>query len=191
MFVNADTLASLQIIQSESHPNIHMQGPNKSTSGAKESLSIFGLFNGLARTPQGKQKLRQLFLRPSTDLSIIRERHYTLSVLLRADNFATLENITKGLKMIKDMRPVIVHLQKGINSSKGSSVQKGVWASLQSFTFYTMKVLEGVRELANEKQLLAITSKVCEMLHQRNNENSHATRWIPRSMLPSYMRYAR
>jgi DNA mismatch repair protein MSH5 len=160
MFVNADTLASLQIIQSENHPSSHMQCPNKSASGAKESLSVFGLFSGLARTPQGKQKLRKLFLRPSTDLSIIRERLHTIGVLLRPDNLVALEKIMKSLKMIRDMQTVVVHLQKGINNSKGTSIQRGVWANLQCFTFYTLQVLEGIRELSTDNQTLAIASKV-------------------------------
>lgn len=161
MFVNSDTLASLQIIQSENHPNSHMQGPNKSTSGAKESLSVYGLFCHLARTPQGKQKLRQIFLRPSTNLAMITERLSTIDVLLKSENVATLEKIHHSLKMIKDIRTVVVHLQKGINSpsSKGSSVAaRGVWASIQNFTFHVLKILEAIRELADGENLV-ITAK--------------------------------
>ena len=84
MFVNADTLNSLQILQHEFHPNSHMQGPTKSSSGAKESLSVYGLFHQLARTPQGKQKLRQIFLRPSIDIDLIVERHKTILKIGRA-----------------------------------------------------------------------------------------------------------
>lgn len=160
MFVNADTLASLQVIQTESHPNFHMQGPNKSTSGAKESLSVFGLFNGLARTPQGKQRLRRLFLRPSTTISVITERLNTIQVLVRSVNTAALETIASGLSKIKDMRSVIIHLHKGINGARGASVHRGVWATLQAFTFYTVKVLEGIRELSMEDRVLSIADRV-------------------------------
>lgn len=161
MFVNADTLASLQIIQSENHPNSHMQGPNKSTSGAKESLSLYGLFCHLARTPQGKQKLRQIFLHPSIDMSVIGERLDTISILLRPENLTQLENIGKSLKQIKDMRTVVIHLQKGISdvAGKGSAIRRGVWASMQNFTFQILKILEAVREL-NDGQGLAVVNKV-------------------------------
>jgi DNA mismatch repair protein MSH5 len=161
MLINADTLASLQIIQSENHPNLHMQGPNKSTSGAKESLSVYGLFCHLARTPQGKQKLRQIFLRPSIDLSVIGERLNTISVLLRPENSAALENIAKSLKQIKDMRTVVIHLQKGIGDvpGKGSAIRRGAWASMQNFTFQTLKILETLREL-NDGQGLPVVNKV-------------------------------
>jgi DNA mismatch repair protein MSH5 len=161
MFVNADTLASLQIIQSENHPNSHMQGPNKSASGAKESLSVYGLFHHLASTPQGRQKLRQIFLRPSMDLSIIEERLYTTSILLRSENQPLLEKIVSSLKKIKDIRAVVIHLQKGISNvpGQGTLISNGVWASLQNFTFHTLKIMEAFSEL-NDARSLAIAKKV-------------------------------
>lgn len=160
MFVNADTLASLQIIQSESHPNSHMQGPNKSTSGAKESLSIYGLFCHLARTPQGKQKLRQFFLRPSTDLNVIKQRLTTIGVLLRPENEASLEKISRGLRMIKDLRSVIIHLQKGnadIPGGRPSAMRKGPWANIQNFSFHILMILDALWEIAGGKELAIAT----------------------------------
>ena len=155
MFVNADTLASLQIIQSENHPNSQMQGPNKS----KESLSVFGLFKKFACTAQGKQKLRRIFLRPSTDLSVIRERHRTTSILLRPENSTCLAAMMKGLPMIKDMRSIVIHLQKGIIGAR-DSVKHGVWASLRSFTDGTLNLLEGLRGLSVKEQPLSIATQV-------------------------------
>jgi DNA mismatch repair protein MSH5 len=153
--------ASLQIIQSENHPNSHMQGPNRSTSGAKESLSVYGLFHYLSSTPQGRQKLRQIYLRPSMDLFVIGERLNTISILLRSENQPILDKIVASLKKIKDIRAVVIHLQKGISDvlGKGSTIAKGVWASLQNFTFHVLKIIEAISEL-NDTQKLAITSKV-------------------------------
>lgn len=159
MFVNGDTLASLQIIQSESHPNSHMQGPH--STGAKESLSVYGLFYHLARTPQGKQKLRQVFLQPSTSLSIIEERLDAISVLLLPENAPSLDTLCKSLKMVKDIRTVIIHLQKGVSAipHMGSAIRSGVWANIQNFTFHTLAILEALREL-NHKDKLGIANKV-------------------------------
>lgn len=161
MFVNSDTLASLQIIQSENHPNSHMQGPNESTSGAKESLSVYGLFYKLASTPQGKQRLRQVFLRPSMDLTIIEERLSTISILLRPENASSLEKICRSLRKIKDIRTIVIHLQKGISdtSAKSPTINRGVWASILNFTFHNLKIIEAVQEL-NDGQTLAIVPKV-------------------------------
>jgi DNA mismatch repair protein MSH5 len=165
MFVNADTLASLQIIQSENHPNSHMQGPNKATSGAKEGLSLYGLFYHLACTPQGKQRLRQLFLRPSMDLEVIEERLNTISVMLRPENSPALEQISRCLKKIKDIRTVVIHMQKGISDvGKGKSVGRGIWANIQNFTFHVLKILEGIHEM-NGGSSVAITSRLLTEIH--------------------------
>lgn len=133
-FVNEDTLSSLQILQAESHPHSHNQGPTASSSGSKEGLSVYGLFHHLARTPQGKQLLRQYFLRPSTDLEIINERLDTACVFLRPDNHGPLTNITKSLGQIKNMRAVLTNLKKGVSSgiSKGGGIKNGVWSTLRS-----------------------------------------------------------
>ncbi|TVY50120.1 MutS protein-like protein [Lachnellula occidentalis] len=155
MFINADTLASLQIIQSENHPNSH-----KSSSGAKESLSVFGLFVHLAHTPQGKQRLRQIFMRPSMNLSVIEERLGALKILLRPENSSSLENISRSLKHIKDIRSVVIHLQKGTNDlGKGNSIFRGVWANIRNFTFYTLKILEAIHEIYDGRSL-AISNKL-------------------------------
>ncbi|EDN03922.1 hypothetical protein HCAG_01787 [Histoplasma mississippiense (nom. inval.)] len=132
MFVNTDTLTSLQIIQSESHPNVFNQGPGKNSPGAKESLSIYGLFHHFARTPQGRARLRQRFLRPSTDEAHIKEGHDFISTYLRPDNSEAIEKLTKSLKGIKNLRPVMVHVQKGISSgnAKFKAFKSGVWATL-------------------------------------------------------------
>jgi DNA mismatch repair protein MSH5 len=165
MFVNADTLASLQIIQSENHPNSHMQGPNKATSGAKEGLSLYGLFHHLACTPQGKQKLRQLFLRPSTDLAVINERLNTISVMLRPENSPPLEQISRSLRKVKDIRTVVIHMQKGISGiGKGKSVASGVWANIHNFTFQVLQIIQGLHDL-NGGSALAVTSKVLSEIH--------------------------
>ena len=178
MFINADTLASLQIIQSEKHPNSHMQGPNKSASGAKESLSVYGLFHHLASTPQGRQKLRKIFLRPSMDLSTIGERLNTISILLRPENVSCVEEIVKSLKKVKDMRTVVIHLKKGINdiSGKASAARQGVWASLQNFSLFTLKIMEAIREL-NDAQSLNIMGKV------RNSSSEDQQRLISSAVL--------
>lgn len=170
MFVNADTLASLQILQFEFHPNSHMQGPTNSASGAKESLSVFGLFHKLARTPQGKHRLRQMFLRPSTDIDIINERHNTLKVLSDPHNADAYQAIVKSLKQVKNIRTVVVHLKKGItiqprkqpgifSPSKRSAIRSGVWGSLFQFAENALALQAAVRILRNGDKI-SIVSKV-------------------------------
>ncbi|KAI9759034.1 MAG: MutS protein msh5 [Chaenotheca gracillima] len=156
MFVNEDTLSALQIIQSETHPASHNQGPTKSPSGSKEGLSVYGIFAHLARTPQGRYKLRQVFLRPSLDLDIINERLNTISVLLRLENEEAVEAMTRSLKLVRNIKTVLVHLRKGVSGSNGGkagSIKRGAWGSLQQFTLSALRIVQAAREISGIKGL--------------------------------------
>lgn len=132
MWINSNTFNSLQIIQSESHPNMFNQGPGKKSAAGKEGLSVYGLFQHFAYTPQGRARLKQSFFRPSVDLVTIRGRHEFIGVFSRPDNLSAMEKITKALKHIKNLRPVMVNLRKGIStgSAKITGFKTTVWASL-------------------------------------------------------------
>ncbi|KAI4092728.1 MAG: hypothetical protein L6R37_007534 [Teloschistes peruensis] len=154
MFIDAGTLEALQIIQSQTHPMSHNQGPSKATSGPKEGLSIFGLFHHLARTPQGKFLLRQYFLRPSLHIRTINERLDTASIFLRPDNSGILNDIVKSLGQIKNMKTVVIHLRKGISNGMGKGnggIKSGVWSSLRSILEHWDR-----RALANVGRLLRL-----------------------------------
>ncbi|KAI3331791.1 muts domain V-domain-containing protein [Xylariaceae sp. AK1471] len=164
MFVNADTLVSLQILQSEYHPNSHQRGPTGSTSGSKESLSVYGLFYHLAVTPQGKLKLRRMFLQPSTDIDLIRERHRTLSFFLRPGNTDALSGLSKDLRKIKDMKSVVLLLRKGIdNPGRKISVVNSVWAVLRGFAAYSLQLRESLRALPDAEKV-GIVRKVIQVV---------------------------
>jgi DNA mismatch repair protein MSH5 len=132
MWISSNTFTSLQIIQSESHPNMFNQGPGKKSASGKEGLSVYGIFQHFAYTPQGRAKLKQSFFRPSVDLKTIRERHDFIEVFSRPGNLTSLEKMTKALKHIKNLRPVMVNLRKGIStgSAKITGFRTTVWASL-------------------------------------------------------------
>lgn len=132
MWINSNTFISLQIIQSESHPNMFNQGPGKKSASGKEGLSVYGLFQHFSYTPQGRARLKQTFFRPSVDLAAIRGRHDFIGVFSRPDNIAALEKMTKALKHIKNLRPVMINLRKGIStgSAKVTGFKTTVWASI-------------------------------------------------------------
>ncbi|KAI9676986.1 MAG: MutS protein msh5 [Caeruleum heppii] len=161
MFINADTLSALQIIQAETHPASHNQGPSQGSSGSKEGLSLYGLFHHLARTPQGRYRLRQQFLRPTLDVGIINERLDCVSVFLRPENQATVDTICKSMKHVQNMRTVVIHLRKGVSSgsaAQGGSIRRGVWGSLSQFSFSLLKIQGAIREIGSHR--LAIARKV-------------------------------
>ncbi|KAI1436577.1 putative MSH5 protein [Xylaria sp. CBS 124048] len=164
MFVNADTLASLQIMQSEYHPNSHQRGPSGPSSGAKESLSIYGLFSHLAATPQGKLKLRRMFLQPSTDIDVIRQRQWAISFFLRPSNVDVLCGISKDLRKIKDMKSVMLLLRKGVDRlGRKISVANTVWAVLQSFAAYSLQLRESLRALQDAEKV-DVVKKVIQVI---------------------------
>lgn len=138
MFINADTLHSLQILDAESHPHSHNRGPTKSSSGAKEGLSVYGLFHHLARTSQGRFLLRQYFLRPSMNLGTIEERLDTTSVFVRPDNDSVLQSLTQNMKNIGNMRMVLINLKKGVSgSSKGGGFSRSIWVAIRAVSLIT------------------------------------------------------
>ena len=152
MFINADTLLSLQIVSTESHPNAQNQGPSsrgRSSGGAKEGFSVYGLFHPFAKTSQGRTLLRQYFLRPSLNLTIINERLDTISVLARPENDGTLVNITNRLSKIRNMRVVMSYLRKGIVSGlqRNRGISSSVWSALRDFAFNVLNVADNMGDL--------------------------------------------
>ncbi|KAF2722777.1 hypothetical protein K431DRAFT_221307 [Polychaeton citri CBS 116435] len=157
MYVNADTLLSLQIIQSESHPNASNQGPavGGSSIGSKEGLSIYSLFHDSARTTQGRRLLRQYFLRPSTNLVVINERLNAIGILLHQSNTEIFNRIRDSLGKIRNMRTAIMHLRKGINCglSRNKSVSTTIWPSLRDFAYYALIIHDCFAELQGADRL--------------------------------------
>lgn len=171
MFVNADTLLSLQITSTECHPNAQNQGPASrgwSSGGSKEGLSVYGLFHHFARTSQGRLLLRQYFLRPSLNRAVIDERLDTISVLLRPDNASLFDQLGEMLSKIKNIRLVTANLRKGISSglSKSRSVSTSVWPTLREFVFYSLRLYDHMTELAGGEGL-AIRAKILQRFEKQ------------------------
>lgn len=145
MFVNADTLISLQITSTESHPNAQNQW---SSNGAKEGLSVYGLFHQFAKTSQGRLLLRQYFLRPSLNITVINERLNTIAALLRPGNAGLLDVLVDDLSKIKNVRIVTSNLRKGISSGLNTqrSLSTSVWPTLREFTFFALRIFDHMCE---------------------------------------------
>lgn len=131
-YISPETLSSLQVLQSESHPNAFNQGPGKASSQAKENFSLYGLFYQHASTSQGKARLRQFFLRPSTQLEVIEERHCMVDMFLQPANAPIFQRLSSIMKRIRNIRPVMANLRKGLNSGRGAfgGLKGTVWDAL-------------------------------------------------------------
>lgn len=158
MFISAEDMLSLQLLQSETHPNSQMSGP--SPNGAKESLSVYGLFHHLACTPQGRTRLRQIFLRPVSNLDIIAERQRSISLLLSPENTTKIRQVATVLRKIRNIRNVTSQLRKGVDSpSSGRSFDGGVWATLRRFAAESLQLREAITTIANSDEV-HVTRKV-------------------------------
>ncbi|KAF7718142.1 Uncharacterized protein PECH_005592 [Penicillium ucsense] len=150
MWMSRNAFLSLQVMQSEFHPNLSSHVMGAKSAAGKEGLSVYGLFNRFAYTSQGKANLKHIFLRPTLNVALIRDRQRFIGVFSRPDNMATTERIIKSLKHIKNLRPVIMDLQKGIStgSAKMIGFKATVWASLLAFAFYSIDIHDALREMS-------------------------------------------
>lgn len=167
MFINNDTLLSLQITTTESHPNAQQQGPVKSGS-SKEGLSVYGLFHPLAKTQQGRRLLKKMFLQPSLNLEVINERHDTIAVFLRPDNSDILGQLASALAGVRDMRIAVINLHKGISSggSQSRPIATSMWSTLRRFVFSALQICDILNDTQCAEGLL-IRHKVVEKFDKR------------------------
>ena len=142
-------------MQSESHPSTHNQGPTKSSSGSKEGLSVYGLFQHLARSPQGKVALKQLFLRPILSMDAIRERHDSVAVFTRPENFAAVDRLTKHMTSIRNIKTHLRTLRRGtsIGSGKVGQLATKVWSGLKKFAYHSIQIYNCLGEVSDFETL--------------------------------------
>lgn len=149
VFMHTETLRSLQIVQSELHPNSQVKGRHSNGGDTKESLSIYGLLHHLSSTSQGRVRLRQILLRPTTNVDVITERQLAISVLNQPVNAGSVRQVASILRKIPNMRTTVRQLQKGADcSSDGRSVGRGVWATLRRFAVHALRLREAIEMLA-------------------------------------------
>lgn len=161
MLVNGDSLISLQILQSELHPNPQTRSSNSSEPKAKEALSITGLLQALASSAQGKKRLRQILLRPSTDIRLIQERHRSISTLLHAENGEVARNMRRLLRKLKNTKTLLLHVRKGVDRIRGQlSIRVGDWKALLRFAMVSAQLKRSVHTL-KEASGIEIFDRVC------------------------------
>ncbi|KAK4144643.1 muts domain V-domain-containing protein [Dichotomopilus funicola] len=148
MLLSGDTLISLQILQSELHPNLQTRSSNGSEPKAKEALSITGLLLALASSAQGKRRLRQILLRPSTNIRLIQERHRCIEVLLRPDNAEVTKHMRKLLRKLKNTKTLLLHVRKGVDRVRGQlSIRVGDWKALLRFAMVSAQLKRAIHTL--------------------------------------------
>lgn len=141
LYISSSALSNLQILHCEMHPNSQTWHTNFGVVKKKEGLSVYGMFHNLASTSQGRLQLRKLFLRPSTDITTIRARHRTISILLQPQNSEALSQMVSALRRVPNMIGVLSKLSRGINfTTVGHCSSGGLWAALERFSSNVVEV---------------------------------------------------
>ena len=123
MFINSDTICSLQIFENEGHPNFQVQGKRR----GKEGLSLFGIMNS-TKTPNGFAMLKQWFLRPTLSLPVLHQRHGAIAHFSRPQNSHVVVALCKSFSRIKNIPKVLGTLRRG-------KAKAAEWTSLLQVCF--------------------------------------------------------
>ena len=160
LLVSANSLVSLQILQSELHPNPQTRSSNSSEPKAKEALSVTGLLQALASSAQGKKRLRQMLLRPSTDLRLIKERHRGIETLLLTENGEIVKNMRRLLRKLKNTKTLLLHVRKGVDRIRGQlSIRHGDWKAVLRFAMVATQLKQAAHALKGTSGI-AVFSRV-------------------------------
>ncbi|KAI9573599.1 DNA mismatch repair protein MutS [Boletus coccyginus] len=138
MHVNADTLCSLQVFESENHATIHSEQ-------TKEGLSLFGILN-ITRTALGRSLLRTWFIRPSLSLQVLQTRHDAVECFLRAENLPVVSALQSQLQGIANIPRTLGSLRSG----KGKISD---WQALVKFTYHSAMIRDALAELHQGRQV--------------------------------------
>jgi DNA mismatch repair protein MSH5 len=89
-------------------------------------------------------------------------------VFLRPDNVTKLEEMIKNLINVKNIRPVMINLRKGVSTGMSKSgVTRPVWSTLLAFVFHALKIRDTIVEV-NGAESLNICIKILKRF-----ESSH------------------
>ncbi|KAG6377088.1 muts domain V-domain-containing protein [Boletus reticuloceps] len=132
MHVNADTLCSLQVFESENHATIH-------SDQTKEGLSLFGILN-TTRTALGRSLLRTWFMRPSLSLQVLQARHDAIECFICAENLPVFGALQTQLRGIANIPKTLGLLRSG----KGKFSD---WQAIVKFTYHSAMIRDALAEL--------------------------------------------
>lgn len=109
-----------------------------------------------------------MFTRPSTDLGLISERLDATGVLVRPDNAGTVALLIEHISKIKDMRPVMHNLRKGLVSgpASGSRSSNSAWISIRDLVYYSIRIADAMSEI-NEAKKLSVYGKILGTFERR------------------------
>ncbi|BFY99597.1 hypothetical protein BsWGS_02637 [Bradybaena similaris] len=136
--VDMRTYLALNIFSTELHPSGYRFG----TTSSKEGLSLFGILNR-CKSSIGSKMLRQWFLRPLRNASVLRQRYSAVSFFLKPTNVETMSCIQGCLKHIK-------YLPRILSKMSAAQATIGDWIALSKTLYHAVYIGEICRTLTKD-----------------------------------------
>ncbi|CAO3634182.1 unnamed protein product [Cunninghamella blakesleeana] len=133
MHIPSDVLHSLQIFNTNTHPNMHQKE-------GKESTSLFNLLDHTVSTG-GKSLIKQWILQPTLDKRILAIRHTSIQFITSIETgtgAGIIMELRTHLKHIKNIPRILSH----IHEHRATSTE---WHHLLQFIYYVLKIIDSIQ----------------------------------------------
>ncbi|CAO3628674.1 unnamed protein product [Cunninghamella echinulata] len=133
MHVPYDVLESLQILNTNTHSNMHQKK-------RKESVSLFNLLNHTV-SPGGKHLIKQWILQPTLDKRVLAIRHSSVDFITSietSEGDGIIMELRGHLKHIKNIPRILSH----IHEHHATSTE---WHNLLQFVYYVLKIVDSLQ----------------------------------------------
>ncbi|XP_037532892.1 mutS protein homolog 5 [Nematolebias whitei] len=153
VYIDRDTYSVLQIFKSDLHPSVY-----KLQSGEKEGLSLYGILNR-CKSKSGSKLLRQWFLRPTQELTVLRRRQEVIRFFSLPRHSDILKTLQASLRNIRNIPGVLRRMT--LSNSKVTD-----WQSLYKTVCSAVCIRDTVRNLPQSVHLFHdISERLSDDLH--------------------------
>ncbi|XP_065680146.1 mutS protein homolog 5 isoform X4 [Hydra vulgaris] len=146
ILIEDHVFSALQIFHKELHPSVY-----KSGSCAKEGLSLFGIMNR-TKSQQGSALLRDWFLQPSNDISLIQNRLKAVAFFFNSRNVEIVVALQDALKNTKNILRIL-------SKMKTTSISLNDWQTLYKTLFNAVCIADICKQLPQD---IGVVNKICE-----------------------------
>ncbi|XP_065657265.1 mutS protein homolog 5 isoform X6 [Hydra vulgaris] len=146
ILIEDHVFSALQIFHKELHPSVY-----KSGSCAKEGLSLFGIMNR-TKSQQGSALLRDWFLQPSKDISLIQNRLKAVAFFFNSRNVEIVVALQDALKNTKNILRIL-------SKMKTTSISLNDWQTLYKTLFNAVCIADICKQLPQD---IGVVNKICE-----------------------------
>ena len=155
VYINMKTYNSLSIFKEQIHPS-QIKGKGRS----KEGFSLFILYDSMICTSNGRKLLKNWFLNPTYDNSILEDRLYTVEYLLKRMSITDFDKLKKSLIKTYDMATVIRKFQAGTSTKDHWRKVKSTIENFQHVKNQLVSLAESSYSSEKDKSIPTILSKI-------------------------------